>query len=155
MNNSKIELRIGSIDFSGEGEENWVASQLDKILEKVPALLEIAVTHDDAMTGTNNSSEPQSTSLSSSALKTSLPKFLKEKNATKSQLERFLATAEWLTQRGTKMMTTTDVTGALKKNHQPRLGNPSECLNQNVKKGFCEKDGKKFFVTPDGRESLS
>ncbi len=78
----------------------------------------------------------------------SLAKFLDQKNAAKKQVERFLATAEWLTIRGTAKMSTGDVTKALKDSHLPRLANPSDCLNKNVSKGYCEKDGRKFFVTP-------
>ena len=35
-----------------------------------------------------------------------------------------------------------------------KLSNPSDSLNSNVGKGYCEKDGKHFFVTPEGRQSL-
>jgi hypothetical protein len=64
---------------------------------------------------------------------------------------KFLATAIWLDAKGKSKMTTTDVTTALKDAHQGRLGNASECLTQNVRKGLCEKHGKEFFVTEDGR----
>jgi hypothetical protein len=46
------------------------------------------------------------------------------------------------------------VSKALNDANQKRLGNPAECLNQNVAKGYCEKDGKQFFVTDDGKSSL-
>jgi hypothetical protein len=51
-------------------------------------------------------------------------------------------------------MKTGDVTKALKGAHQSRIGNPADCLNQNVQKGYCEKDGGEFFVTDDGKQSL-
>lgn len=35
----KISFSIGTIDFSSEGEEQWVADQLDKILSKIIAVL--------------------------------------------------------------------------------------------------------------------
>ena len=38
MSEGKIEITIGDISFVGEGEQNWVAEQLDKILEKAPEL---------------------------------------------------------------------------------------------------------------------
>jgi len=65
-----------------------------------------------------------------------------------------LATAEWLHRKGHKNITTRDVAKALQDNHQKRLGNPADCLNKNVSKGHCEKIGKEFFVTDDGRETL-
>ena len=55
---------------------------------------------------------------------------------------------------GPKRMQTKDVTGALKTANQSRLGNPADCLNQNVSKGYCEKEGNQFFVTDDGKASL-
>lgn len=47
MSDSKIHVKVGIVEFSGEGNQEWLASQLDKILEKVPELLKIEV-------GTNN-----------------------------------------------------------------------------------------------------
>lgn len=80
--------------------------------------------------------------------------FLKEKNATRNQVKKCLATAIWLEAKGKQRMTTSDVTKALKDSNQARLGNASDCLNQNVSKGYCEKDGKEFFVTDEGKSSL-
>jgi hypothetical protein len=53
-----------------------------------------------------------------------------------------------------KELTTSAVAKALKENHQKRLANASDCLNQNTKKGFCEKSGKGFFITPEGLTHL-
>ena len=41
MSDAKIDIKIGQIQFSGQGEQDWVAKQLDKIIaqaeeEKVP-----------------------------------------------------------------------------------------------------------------------
>ncbi len=47
-----------------------------------------------------------------------------------------------------------DVVKALKESQQSRMGNPSEVLNQNIHKGHCERDGKEFFVTQEGRDSF-
>ena len=86
--------------------------------------------------------------------KKTLPAFLQEKNATTKQVKKFLATAVWLEAKGQSRLTTSDVTKALNDANQKRLGNPTDCLNQNVTKGYCEKDGKQFFVTDDGKSSL-
>jgi hypothetical protein len=65
-----------------------------------------------------------------------------------------LATAAWLYLKGKERLTTSDVVKALKDNHQSRLGNPADCLNQNVGKGLCEKDGAEFFITAEGFTAL-
>lgn len=84
----------------------------------------------------------------------SLATYLSEKKATSNQTLRFLATADWLRQKGQTPLTTTAVAQALKNNHQSRLSNPSDCLSKNAAKGFMEKDGKTFFLTPEGLASL-
>ena len=86
----------------------------------------------------------------------SLAAYLAEKQATTNQNRRFLATADWLRLKGTTELSSGAVTQALRSNHQKRLGNPSECLNQNASKGFVEKDTKKktFFITAEGRANL-
>jgi uncharacterized protein with von Willebrand factor type A (vWA) domain len=67
---------------------------------------------------------------------------------------------EWLGEqlsngRDHKQLDTTAVAKALTDHQQKRLGNPADCLNQNVAKGFCEKkkDGS-FFITPEGWKAL-
>ena len=45
MNESKIQVKVGIVEFAGEGEQDWLAKQLDKILEKVPELLKIEVSN--------------------------------------------------------------------------------------------------------------
>lgn len=84
----------------------------------------------------------------------SLATYLSEKQATSNQTLRFLATADWLRQKGQTQLTTTLVAEALKNNQQSRLSNPSDCLNKNAAKGLVEKDGRTFFLTPEGLASL-
>ena len=70
------------------------------------------------------------------------------------QVNRFLSTADWLRRRGNENLTTAAVTKALRDQKQKRLTNPSDCLNNNVSKGYCEKGGGGFFITPDGLTKL-
>ena len=84
----------------------------------------------------------------------SLASYLSAQQAGTNQVKRFLATADWLRRKGVPALSTSAVSKALKDNHQARLGNPSDCLNQNVAKGFAEKDGKDFYITPEGLKSL-
>ncbi len=84
----------------------------------------------------------------------SLATYLAEKQAMSNQTLRFLATADWLRQKGVTPLSTSAVAQALKSNNQSRLSNPSDCLNKNAGKGLVEKDGKTFFITPEGLASL-
>lgn len=134
MPEGKIEVSIGEITFVGEGEQNWVAEQLDPALPDAPPELD---TSEDAAI----------------AQKT-LPAFLGEKNAKSNQTIKFLATAIWLHAKGSRRLKTGDITSAISNANQTRFSNPSNCLAQNVKKGFIEKTGSEFFVTDDGKASL-
>jgi len=40
MSDSKIQVKVGSVEFSGEGNQDWLSNQLDKILEQIPKLLQ-------------------------------------------------------------------------------------------------------------------
>jgi hypothetical protein len=155
MSESKIEIKIGQITFSGEGEPAWVAEQLDKILDRAEALMSLApVTPPPAPPGGNGSHEEADLSGHSEIASKPLAVWLKDKNAETSQNLKFLATAIWVESKGQNRLQTKDVTGALSNANQKRLGNAAECLNQNVKKGFCEKEGKQFYVTEEGKRSL-
>jgi len=85
----------------------------------------------------------------------SLAAFIKAKKGDKNQNNRFLATASWLSGRSQEPLTAKAVSVAPSVHHQKKLANPADCLNQNVKKGLCEKrsDGS-FFITPEGLEAL-
>ena len=148
MADARVEMRVGSITFSGEGPEKWVAEQMDKFIEHAPSLLLAAPPAEEA-SGGDATAETAKTPTTGG-----LAKFLGQKKVGKNQTKRFLATAEWLTQRGTTRPSTGDVTKAINDAHQPKMSNPSQCLINNVKSAYCEKDGKQFYVTPEGRKSL-
>ena len=150
MSEAKIEIKIGQIEFSGEGQPEWVAKQLDKILAKAEDLIAIAPPPEQTPDGT----QPKPMGKDATIAGKTLPSFLTDKNVTRSQIRKFLATSVWLEAKGKKRLTTGDVTKALKESNQSRLANPSDCLNKNVSKGFCEKDGREFFVTQEGKKSL-
>jgi hypothetical protein len=141
MATSKIEVIIGDFSFRGEGEPDWLTTELYKMLDHL-----------------NISSAQQQTPADFSGDNKignkTLAKFLKEKKATTNQVEKFLVTAAWLEARGKKRLFTRDVTAALKKASQKGLTNASDCLNQNIGKGFCEKDKSEFFVTQEGKDHL-
>lgn len=153
MGESKIEIKIGEVKFSGEGDKEWLSEQLDKILDKAESLIKLA----PSVTPPDNPGaghQPADFSNSSSIANQTLATFLKNKNATTAQVDKFLATAVWCEAKGKNRLKTSDITAALKNANQSRLGNPADCLNGNVSKGYCEKDGKEFYVTQEGKDKI-
>jgi hypothetical protein len=150
MSESKIQVKVGMVEFSGEGNQDWLAKQLDKILEKVPELLKIEIAAPEQKLSANKSTSPTSENAPKN-----LAVFLKDKNATVNQTRKFLATAVFWQLKGNDRSTTSDIAKILKDANQARLGNPSDCLAKNISKGHCEKDGSKnFFVTSEGYKEL-
>lgn len=154
MSNSKLEIKIGELKFSGEGNEEWLSQQLDKLIEKLPEITSIKPVVSKQPAKTTSKPNPEKTPKSTSDLPASLSSFLKDKSATTSQAKKFLATAVYLHKKGQDRISTGEVNTALKDARQNKLGNTSDCLNQQVKKGFCVKDGKQFYVTQKGEESI-
>lgn len=150
MPDAKIDITIGTLTFHAEGEQKWVGEQLDKLFVHAESLASVAPA--DPPGGGDAEHTPMGSD--PDIAKKPLATFLKEKNATTKQVQKFLATAVWLESKGNSRISTADVSKALKDSNQSRLGNPADCLNQNVKKGFCEKDGDKFFVTTEGKGAL-
>jgi len=148
MADVKIQMKIGEVEFSGEGEQAWVGAQLDRILKAAPTIISSAPRAPDS------SPHSRASVADSNAAAQPLASYLRDKNASNNQVKKFLATAVWLGGKGKNRLTTADVTRALKDSNQSRLGNPADCLNKNVAKGHCEKDGKEFFVTTEGVASL-
>lgn len=152
MSSSKIGFAFGSLSFSGEGEETWLAAQLDKVIDAAPKLSQLRppAPHDS---GANARKGPDAAV--GESFTDSLASYIKEKGGDSNQVKRFLATADWLRRRGSEQLASAMVTKALSDNQQKRLSNPADCLNQNVGKGFCEKGSDRtFFITPSGMEEL-
>ena len=138
----KIKLTIGSMRFSGEGDQDWLDQHISKLIETFSQ-----TEFDNSVDSAPTIAEPnQVKSLATESLAT----YLRVKGGDTVQNERFLATAGWLSRRGQKVLTTGAVTRALRDNQQKRLGNASDCLNQNVGKGFCEKTTGGFSITLEG-----
>lgn len=156
MSESKIELRIGEITFSGEGDSVWLSEQLDKILNRAGELLSVSLNSSEVQSSEAGNTSHQEADLSGHNEISSKPlaTWLRDKNAETNQNLKFLATAVWLEAKGQNRLQTSDVTSALSKSNQKKLGNAAECLNQNTKKGYCEKEGKQFYVTEEGKRSL-
>lgn len=159
MADARIDIKVGAVSFSAEGTEKWLSGELDKVLEKAPRLANIVPTQIGGSSGGASDRGRESSDAGPSTrgkVKGTLAGFLKESRATTNQVRKFLATATWLQENDNKeRLTTKDVTKALSDAKQVALTNASQCLAQNVKQGFCQKDGKKqFYVTPEGKEDL-
>jgi hypothetical protein len=146
---AKIQVSVGAVSFSGEGNEDWLEKQFDKLLASAASLASVAPT------GSERNGVPGSANGGGSRTELgTLPSYLQKKNATTNQVKRFLVTASWLHHKGQTRLATKDVSAALSQANQKRLGNPADCLNQNVAKGHCEKEGGQFFVTPEGMDAI-
>ena len=141
-----VELNVGAIKFSGSGDQQWLSEQIAVLIEAAKTI------------PGNNSATNEATSdiqrEDASVVVGSLATYLKAKGAETKQSQRFLATAAWLHHRGNRPLSTRLVSQTLREHQQKRLGNPSECLNQNVGRGFCEKTPDGFFITPEGWQQL-
>ena len=141
---TKIRIKVGGIEVDYEGPEAFLESKLQKLISELSDLAkQVPAEHDDSNPSGKTGSGTSATLVS----------FLKEKKVD-SQTQRFLATAQWLHQNGSERIKTGDVTAALQDHKQKKLSNPSDCLGQNVSKGYCQKVGKEFYVTDEGRNSL-
>lgn len=155
MSEAKIEIQIGEVRFSGEGEQEWLTLQLDKILDKAKDLIELSPRPTVQNDGLPTPHQAADFSNSPDIASQSLVSFLKAKNATTAQVDKFLATAIWVEAKENKSrLKTSDISAALSKASQTKLNNPSLTLIQNVSKGYCEKDGKEFFVTQEGKDKM-
>lgn len=151
MADAKIEIKVGAFTFTGEGTEKWLSGELDKLLAKLPELVEVAPAESPAGDGDKSGEKAKNKGKQVGTL----AGFLTDKNAKENQVKKFLATAVWLHDTtGNDRLETADVVKALSKANQPKLTNAAQCLNNNVGKGHAEKDGDRFFVTERGRTSL-
>ena len=145
----KVEIKVGNISFTGEGDQEWLGEQISKVIDSASQVPVSAPTSAGAQTAAPGDAA------SASNFTTSLASYLKDKGGETKQVQRFLTTAAWLEQRGQKKLNSTAVTKALSDNHQKRLGNSADNLNQNVTKGYCEKQKNGgFFITPEGWKQL-
>lgn len=146
MTVAKMQFRLGSIEFQGEGEQKWLSTELSTLIKALPDLVALA-----GQLPSQTESEASAKSKTVKRAVPSLAKHIANAGAGSNQVARFLATAVWLHDKGSKRIASADVRKALSDNNQNRLSNPADCLNKLVAKGHCEKEGNKFFVTDEGR----
>ena len=173
MAESKIEFSYDNLHFNCEGDKDWVESQLNQILNRIPELNKLALAA--ITTAAEVVQIPQAQQVAT------LPKvkgprgrkpkvvvetvqeepagdplyeFLKEKRADKNQVKKFLATAVYLHSQGLEKFSTSLISKTLKNLGIEKLLNASDCLNKNEKKGFCIKDDKEFILTDLGIRAI-
>lgn len=154
MSNGKIGFELGDLKFSGEGTEAWLAEQLGTVIAAIPELRKSV----PARSGSEGQQPGRtgSDTLDSGDFTDTLAGYIRDNGGSTKQVRRFLVTADWLRRKGVTPLTTTAVTKALSDNQQKGLSNASDCLNQLVGQGLCEKkEGNSFFITPDGIASLT
>ena len=150
MAEGKIQFELGGLKFSGEGTEAWVTKQLEWLFDKLSDLKESGLLEAAA-------AEPRQHNVATPNKPMqvgSLASHIKAKGGDSNQVQRFLATADWLRLKGEKSLKTSMISKAPQDNHQKRLSNPADALNQNVSKGFCEKAQDGFFITPEGLKAM-
>lgn len=151
MSEGKIEFHIGDISFVGEGQQEWLSEQLDKVIDNFGKgeQPKRKIKTDQSEKANKIDQDDPSESLND-IYSVNLSTFLRNQGATSNQRLKFLATAAWLARNNENNLKTIEVTKALKESRQPSLSNAADCLNRNVRQGYCEKDGDHFFVTPQG-----
>lgn len=154
MADSKLEFKVGSISFSGEGDGDWLSKQLDKLLTRIPELIAV-VQPDQHGNGSDHGGTPIAPAGTHGQASGALATYLKTVKADDSQSRKFLATAVWLHDiENRDRLTTGEVTKSLSDHKQGKLANASNCLADNAKRGFLVREGRKFYVSNEGRDSL-
>lgn len=150
MAEAKIEIKVGAVSFTGEGEGKWLSDQLDKILEKLPSLSKVAPPAPPSEGSGGGQPAPHHGKAHGT-----LASFLAAKAAKTDKTRKFLAAALWLQDTQSKnRLSTSDVKKAVNDNKQGPLGNASQSLTNNAKRGFCLKEGRQFYVTDEGRAEI-
>lgn len=182
MAESKIDFSFDNLHFSCEGDKDWVETQLNQVLNRIPGLnkfekaikpekvkpspekivaeevfaeeVPVSEVKEKGKRGRKPKEAVATESIPEGPSGDPLFDFLKDKNADKNQVRKFLATAVYLHSQGTEKFSTPTVSKALKAAQIEKLINASDCLNKNEKKGFCIKDEKEFILTETGIHSI-
>jgi hypothetical protein len=144
----KIEIKIGKIAFTAEGDQEWLGEQLTKVLAAASTTTTLSEAVEASLPEESNAAPAKKNN-------SSLASYIKEKGGDSSQLQRFLAAAGWQFMSGQQDLTAGAVAKTLADHHQKKLANPADCLNKNTSKGYCEKKKQGgFFITPEGWKAL-
>ncbi len=173
MTAAKIEFSYDNLHLVCEGEKEWVETQLDKVLDRIPALnqpareVKIKTTEEiqkveepnsvavkEVKRGRGRRPKVSVETINQDSPSSPLLEFLRDKKADKNQVKKFLATAVYLHSQGEEKFSSPLISKTLKNAGIEKLINASDCLNKNEKKGFCIKDKKEFILTDLGIQSI-
>ncbi len=165
MADSKIEFSYDNLHFSCEGEKEWVETQLNQVLNRIPGLnkatpavktQEAEVTSIAETVRRPKGRRPKAGAESAKPETSTDPlmDFLRDKKADKNQVRKFLAVAVYLHAHGMEKYSTPLISKTLKNTGIEKLINASDCLNKNEKKGFCIKEDKEFILTDLGIRAI-
>lgn len=173
MADSKIEFSYDNLHFACEGDKDWVETQLNQVLSRIPGLNKqapvvktekpVAVQIEEAPRAEPAIAVKGKRGRKPKAAVELIPQepsgdplyeFLKDKKADKNQVKKFLATAVYLHSQGEEKFSTPIISKTIKNAGMEKLINASDCLNKNEKKGFCIKDDKEFVLTDLGIRSI-
>lgn len=142
---SSIKIEAGGVAIEFTGSEEFIEKRLPTLITEIGQRI-------SQMSLPSRAGGEQSSDGSEATI--GLGELIKS-HSIDTQIGRFLAAAAWLQHQQSDNLTSTEVANALKKAKQTEVKNPSDCVNQNLKKGFIEKnDDKTFFVTPAGMQEL-
>ena len=161
----KLKLMIGGFEVSYSGSEEFAEQKLLSLTHELIELAasqnlsglpqeptELAVSGDGAqMRATNGAESGNSVG--------QLSDFLRRFNGSGSeqtQIDKHLATSAWLHLTGMARIKSGNVAEVLQKNNETALANPSDCLGKNIRRKFCQREGRNglYFVTPEGFRHL-
>ena len=161
----KLKLMIGGFEVSYSGSEEFAEQ---KLLSLTHELIELAasqnlpgLTQEPAELAVSSSSTPVNAADAADTGNSvgQLSDFLRRLEGNgleQTQIDKHLATSAWLHLTGMARMKSGNVAEALQKNNETALANPSDCLAKNIKRKFCEREGRNglYFVTPQGFRHL-
>ena len=167
---TKFKMKLGAAEIEFEGNPEFLKTEIMPTVEKIlgmvesradlqrtsePPIVEQPKLQDGSIE--NKSASPPAFELpneNAGRTGSSLPSYLKLKNADNNETRRMLAAAGWLHIRGAKELTRSLVVDTLRETQQSKFSNPSKFVSENVSKGFCERTKTGFFVTPEGWQQL-
>ncbi|MCY4326429.1 MAG: hypothetical protein OXC53_02395 [Rhodobacteraceae bacterium] len=142
---SSLRVKLGKIEIACEGSEEFMKDSL-------PELVSVIGDHVVRMHAATSPARAKDKQAEGGAA--SLPHLIAVQED-KTQVRRFLVAAAFLQVHKDQELTTSKVVAVLKETRQDGLGNASDCLNQNIEQGLCERaNGKVFFVTPAGLKKV-
>ena len=161
----KLKLMIGGFEVSYSGSEEFAEQ---KLLNLTHELIELAAsqnlsgrTQEAAELAVPRGSTPMNAADAAEIGNSvgQLSDFLRqlqENGLSSTTRDKFLATSAWLHLSGYARITSGNVAEALQEHHETALSNPSHCLNLNIERNYCERDGKNgpYFVTTPGFRHL-